>query len=191
MLQRMLALWIVLGVCGALGESAHAQLPADAVLLDKVKIAEKQKSVDLCPVYLTKSDPELPTWQYKGVTYRGAKADAKEKFLKDADTYAEKAKYQRWENNFIASMSIIWCPVTDEVNPGGGKQWEKIGITWESCCKFCDEDATEEDFPEALKRLKERAKESYKLTKGKYVENAKSPVEGAIKNPDDEEQSAS
>ena len=49
-------------------------------MLDKVKIPEKQKSVDLCPVYLEPSDPKLPTWEYKGVKYRGSKPDAKEKF---------------------------------------------------------------------------------------------------------------
>ena len=53
--------------------TARAQLPADAVMLDKVKIPEKQKSVDLCPVYLEPSDPKLPTWEYKGVKYRGSK----------------------------------------------------------------------------------------------------------------------
>lgn len=184
MLNRITFVCCAFVVLAVLAAPAQAQLPADAVLLDKVKISEKQKSDELCPVYLKKADPELPTWEYKGVTYRGAKPDAKEKFMQDPDAYAEKARYQRWENNFIAAMSIIWCPVTDEVNPGGGKQWKKLGITWESCCKFCDEDATDEDFPEALKTLKQRAKESYKLTKGEYTEGAKSPVEGAVKDPD-------
>ncbi len=189
MLNRITFACSTLIVMAVLAAPAQAQLPADAVLLDKVKIAEKQKSVDLCPVYLKKSDPKLPTWEYKGVTYRGSKADAKQKFMESPDKFAEKAKYQRWENNFVSAMSIIWCPVTDEVNPGGGKQWKKLGITWESCCKFCDEDVVDEDFPEALKVLKERAKESYKLAKGKYTEGAKSPVEGAIKDPDAEEDS--
>ena len=53
--------------------SAIAQLPADAVMLDRVKIPEKQKSVDLCPVFLVPSDPKLPSWAYKGVAYRGSK----------------------------------------------------------------------------------------------------------------------
>lgn len=174
-LASIATLWI--------GQSAFAQLPPDSVDLAKVKISEKQKPIDLCPVYLVASDPKLPTWEYKGVTYRGSKADAKEKFMKEPDKYAEKAREQRWENNFVKTMSVIWCPVTDEVNPGGGKQWEKLDLTWESCCEFCDVDVVEEDFPDALKTLKERAKKSYKLTKGKYVEGAKSPVEGAIKDP--------
>ena len=80
---------------------ALAQLPADAVMLDKVKIPETQKSIDLCPVYLTTSDPKLPTWEYKGVTYRGSQADAQEKFLKDPDTFAKVAAKQRFINNFI------------------------------------------------------------------------------------------
>jgi hypothetical protein len=164
--------------------TASAQLPADSVDLSKVKIKEHQKSVDLCPVHLVKSDPKLPAFTYKGVEYRGHTAECQAEFEKDPEKYAKAAQYKRWENNFVQDMSIIWCPVTDEVNPGGGKQWKKLGIVWESCCKFCDEDVTEEDFPEALKRLKERAKEAYKATGGKYVKEAKSPVEGAIKDPD-------
>jgi len=188
-LNRILCTCSAAAVVLLSSSAAQAQLPADAVLLDKVKIAEEQKSDELCPVYLKKADAKSASWEYKGVTYRGSQADAKEKFMKDPDKYAKKAQYQRWENNFVSAMSIIWCPVTDEVNPGGGKQWKKLDITWESCCKFCDEDVTDEDFPEALKVLKERAKESYKLTKGVYVNDAKSPVEGAIKDPDAEEES--
>ena len=78
-------------------------------------------------------------------------------------------------------MSLIWCPVTDEVNTGGRNRWKRLGLEWESCCKFCDEDFLEEDFDIALKLLKKRAKTAYKETKGKYVEGAKSPVQGAIK----------
>ncbi len=166
--------------------SAHAQLPADAVLLDKVKISEKQKSVDLCPVYLVPADPKLPTWEYKGVKYRGSKADAQEKFLKDPDKYLKAATKQRFVNNFMIAMSPVWCPVTDEVTPGGMTQWKKLGYTWESCCAFCDETVQDEDFPEAVKKLKARAEKSYELIGAKYTEDAKSPVEGAIKRPDDE-----
>jgi len=167
----------------ACSTAANAQLPADAVMLDKVKIAEKQKSVDLCPVHLVASDSKLPTWIYKDVEYRGHMAECQAQFDKDADKHAATAKYSRWESNFILAMSTIWCPVTDEVNSGGGLRWEKLGITWESCCQFCNEDVTDEDFPFALELLKERAKESYELAGGKYTENASSPVEGAIKIP--------
>lgn len=170
----------------ALAAPAEAQLPPDAVILSKVKIKERQKPVDLCPVHLVKSDPELPTWTYKGVEYRGHTKGCQAEFFKDPDKYAKAAEYKRWENNFIADMSIIWCPVTDEVNPGGGVQWKKLDITWESCCKFCDEAVVEEDFDDALVRLKKRAKLAFKETKGKYVDDAKSPVEGAIKDPDAE-----
>ena len=168
----------------AFSATANAQLPADAVMLDKVKVPEKQKSVDLCPVHLDEpSDAKLASWTHKDVAYRGHTAECQAQFDKDADKHAEAAKYSRWENNFILAMSTIWCPVTDEVNSGGGLRWEKLGIAWESCCEFCNEDVTDEDFPFALKLLKERAKESYELAGGKYTEGASSPVEGAIKLP--------
>ena len=154
--------------------AAHAQLPPDAVILSKVKISEKEKSADLCPVHLVPSNKELPTWTYKGVEYRGHTRQCQAEFEKDADKHVEAARAQRWENNFISAMSIIWCPVTDEVNPGGGVQWERLGFTWESCCKFCDEDFLEEDFPDALERLKERAHDAFQATGGKYVEGATS-----------------
>jgi len=162
---------------------ALAQLPADAVQLDKVKIPEKQKAIDLCPVYLEPSDPNSPTWEYKGVSYRGSKPDAKEKFLKDPDKYAEAAAKQRYINNFMQAMSTIWCPVTDQVTPGGMLQWKRLGLTFESCCAFCDESAKEVDFQSGLEQLKKRAELAYTITGGKYTEGVKSPVEGAIKKP--------
>ena len=138
----------------AISGVAHAQLPADAVMLDKVKIPEKQKSVDLCPVYLVAADENLPSWEYNGVKYRGSKPDAQEKFMKDPDTYAKAAARQRYINNFMLAMSSVWCPVTDEVTPGGMTQWKKLGYTFESCCAFCDENVSDDDFPEAVKKLK-------------------------------------
>lgn len=160
---------------------ALAQLPADAVDLTKVKISEVQKSTDLCPVYLVPSDPKLPTWDYKGVSYRGSQADAKEKFLKDPDTLAKAAERQRFINNFITAMSTVWCPVTDQVTPGGMKQWKVGGLTFESCCAFCDETAKEADFENGAAKLKQRAAESYALMGARYTEGASSPVAGAIK----------
>jgi hypothetical protein len=161
--------------------TALAQLPPDAVELDKVKIPEAQKSDELCPVSLEPSDPKLPAWEYKGVMYRGSKPDAREKFMKDPDKYAEAAKKQRWINNFMQAMSVVWCPVTDQITPGGMMQWKKLGLTFESCCSFCDENAKEEDFEKGLEKLKKRAELAYAMTGGKYTEGAKSPVEGAIK----------
>src|ERR1044072_2145942 len=117
----------------ALPISDLAQMPSDAVMLDKVKIPETQKSVDLCPVYLVDSDPNLPSWEYKGLTYRGSKADAKEKFFKDPDKYAKAAEKQRFINNFMQAMSTVWCPVTDQITPGGMMQWKRLGLTFESC----------------------------------------------------------
>lgn len=164
---------------------AAAQLPADAVILENVKIPEKQKSTDLCPVYLKASDPKLPEWEYKGIKYRGSKADAQEKFLADPDKYAKAAEKQRFVNNFMQAMSTVWCPVTDEVTPGGLTRWDKLGFTWESCCAFCDETVSDDDFPVALKLLEKRAIKTYELIGAKYTEGAKSPVEGAIKQEDD------
>ncbi|MBL9125147.1 MAG: hypothetical protein JNG90_16030 [Planctomycetaceae bacterium] len=169
----------------AVAAPVGAQLPADAVILEKVKIAEKQKSTDLCPVYLQESDPKLPVWEYQGVKYRGSKPDAQEKFLKDPEKYAQAAQKQRFVNNFKLAMSTIWCPVTDEVTPGGLTQWKKLGFTWESCCAFCDETVSDDDFPLALKKLEERALKTYELIGAKYTEGAKSPVDGAIKKPEE------
>jgi hypothetical protein len=177
------SLFVLLGLIPLVPMTAVAQLPSDSVILEKVKIPEKQKSVDLCPVYLEPSDPKLPSWEYQGVTYRGSKADAKDKFLKDPDKFAKAAEKQRFVNNFVQAMSTIWCPVTDEITPGGMTQWKRFGLTFESCCTFCDEDFKEEDFAEALKKLKARAEKTYELIGAKYTEGAKSPVEGAIKKP--------
>jgi hypothetical protein len=174
---------ILLGLFMLIPMMALAQLPSDAVILEKVKIPEKQKSVDLCPVYLEPSDPKLATWEYQGVTYRASKPDAKEKFLKDPDKHAKAAEKQRFVNNFVEAMSTIWCPVTDEITPGGMTQWKRFGLTFESCCSFCDEDFKEEDFAECLKKLKARAEKTYELIGAKYTEGAKSHVEGAIKKP--------
>jgi hypothetical protein len=163
--------------------TSFSQLPADAVMLEKVKIPEAQKSIDLCPVYLEPSDPKLPTWEHKGVAYRGSRADAEEKFLKDPDKYAEAAKKQRFINNFMQAMSTVWCPVTDQITPGGMMQWKRLGLTFESCCAFCDENWKEENFLEGLDHLKARAEKTYALIGAKYTEGASSPVEGAIKKP--------
>ena len=176
---------LALALLLAAAAGAPAQLPPDSVMLDKVKIAEKQKSVDLCPVYLVASDPKLPTWEHKGATYRGSKPDAQEKFLQDPDKYVKAAEKQRFVNNFMQSMSTIWCPVTDEVTPGGMTQWKRLGFTWESCCTFCDESFQEDDFKVALEKLKKRAEQSYALIGAKYTEGAKSPVDGAIKKPEE------
>jgi hypothetical protein len=175
--------FLAAGLLFVLPLPALAQLPSNAVILEKVKIPEKQKSIDLCPVYLTASDPMLPTWEYAGVKYRGSKPDAREKFLKDPEKYAKAAAKQRFVNNFMQAMSPIWCPVTDQISPGGMTQWKKLGYTWESCCSFCDDNVKDEDFPEAIKRLKVRAEKTYALIGAKYTEGSKSPVEGAIKKP--------
>lgn len=157
-----------------------AQLPPDAVDLAKVKISETEKSVDLCPVHLVKSDPQLAAWDYKGVSYRGHTADCQAAFDEDPEGFAAAAAKHRWIDNFTAQMSMIWCPVTDEIAPGGMTQWTGLGLTWESCCQFCDASFDESDLPPALERLQARAEDSYGQTGGRYVEGASSPIAGAI-----------
>ena len=56
-------LLLVLAAVLLVSASAWAQLPPDAVLLDKVKIPEKQKPIDLCPVYLEPADRKLESWE--------------------------------------------------------------------------------------------------------------------------------
>ena len=119
----LLSGWVVLG-----------QLPPDAMDLSLLKIPEKVTSADFCPVHLVPSDKGLPIWIHKGVEYRGHAPDCQGAFEANPDELASSARYARWEKNFIDSMSIFWCPVTDEINPGGLLQWKRLGITWESCC---------------------------------------------------------
>ena len=166
--------------CLVVSATAVAQLPSDAVKLDKVKISEKQKTSDFDPVTLKPADPALGTFAHDDVTYGISDKASEAEFKKDPAKYAEAATKQRWENNFVASMSRIWCPVTDEINAGGGLIWNELGMEWESCCQFCNDTKTDEDFPRALERLKKRAAESFELAKGTYTEGASSPVEGAI-----------
>ena len=173
----------LLGVAFALciAGTAFAQLPPDAVDLSKVKIPEAITAEQFDPVTLEQADPNLPTFEYNGVTYGSSEAASKDKFMQAPDKFAERAAQKRWEANFVQSMSRIWCPVTDEINSGGGLIWNELGMEWESCCQFCNDTKSDEDFPRALKRLQTRAEEAYGLTHGKYVNDASSPVEGAIK----------
>ncbi len=157
-----------------------AQLPPEAVLLDKVKIPQVVKSEEICPVSLQPSSPTAPTWTYEGVTYRGHDASTQAAFEANAAKYAAAHKKELYVLNFMKAMSTIWCPITDEVTPGGRKRVDGLGYTWESCCSFCDEEMMPENFEEALVQLRERAETSYELTGGVYTEGASSPVEGAI-----------
>lgn len=157
------------------------QLPPEAVDLALVKIPETLKSQDLCPVHLVPSIAGGETWEYKGIAYRGSEPGSKTQFMTKPDAYASAAAKRRWIDNFMLAMSTIWCPITDEVTPGGRKQVPGLGYKWESCCSFCDEEMHEDNFREAVKRLKERAEKAYELAGGAYVEGATSPVEGAIR----------
>jgi YHS domain-containing protein len=159
---------------------AWAQLPPEAVQLDKVKIAEKIKTTQFDPVTGELADEKLPTFEYKGVTYGQSKAMSKEKFEANPEKFHSAAEEKRWLLNFTHNMSIIWCPVTDEISPGGNTLWNEIGLVWESCCQFCNDTKAPEDFPRALSRLQVRAADAFKLQGVKYVNDASSPVEGAI-----------
>ncbi|REJ75024.1 MAG: hypothetical protein DWQ36_00420 [Acidobacteria bacterium] len=161
---------------------APAQLPPDAVDLAKVKIPRTLESTDLCPVHLVPSAADGETWSHDGVDYRASEAGSRETFLADPAKYVDQHERELWVLNFMNAMSTIWCPITDEVTPGGRKRVDGHGYTWESCCSFCDEEMSPENFTDALETLRERAEESYELTGGAYVEGATSPVEGAIKD---------
>ena len=180
---RRSVLWIAaLVLLSASFAPALAQLPPDAVELGKVKIPEKLESVHIDPVTLEPSSADGETWEHDGVKYRASTAGSKATFMADPGKHAEEADRHRWVENFKLAMSTIWCPITDEVTPGGRMQVEGHGYNWESCCAFCDEEMAPENFEEALERLGERADEAYELSGGIYVNDASSPVEGAIKD---------
>jgi hypothetical protein len=114
------------------------------------------------------------------VTYRGHTAECQAEFETDPAGYAARAAEERYIENFRRALSAVWCPVTDEITPGGLTQWERLGYTWESCCDFCDDTVQESDFPATLDRLTERGRRAYQLTGGKYFPDASSPLEGAV-----------
>ena len=126
-------------------------------------------------MYLEPSDPKLPTWEYKGVKYRGSKPDAQEKFLKDPDKYAKAAEKQRFVNNFMQSMSTVWCPVTDEITPGGMTQWKRFGLTFESCCTFCDESFEEDNFARRAEEAQGTRREDLRPDRGQVHRRRQEP----------------
>ena len=160
-------------------ETLWSQLPPEAVMLDKVKIPQTIKPGQIDPVTLEDVAGEAVSWTWNGVEYRGSAA-SKAEFAKSPEKYAAAHQKELYVRNFMLAMSTIWCPITDEVTPGGRKQVEGHGLKWESCCSFCDEEMHPENFKEAVTQLRKRAETSYELTGGKYTEGAKSPVEGAI-----------
>jgi hypothetical protein len=163
----------------AAGQASWAQLPPEAVMLDKVKIPQTIKADQIDPVTLEDVGADAVAWTSNGVQYKGAPA-SKTEFAKSPEKYVAAHKKELYVRNFMAAMSTIWCPITDEVTPGGRKQVDGHGLKWESCCSFCDEEMHPENFKEAVTQLRKRAEKSYELTGGKYTEGAKSPVEGAI-----------
>jgi hypothetical protein len=163
----------------ASSERLSSQLPPEAVMLDKVKIPQTIEPGQIDPVTLEDATGDAVSWTWNGVEYRGSAASQAE-FAKSPEKHAAAHKKELYVRNFMVAMSTIWCPITDEVTPGGRKQVEGHGLKWESCCSFCDEEMHPENFKEALTQLRKRAEASYELTGGKYTEGAKSPVEGAI-----------
>jgi len=172
---RVVTLGMMIGIT-----AAAQQLPPEAIQLDKVKIAEQVTAAEFDPVTLEKADPDLPTWEYEGVTYGSSAEDSQAKFQENPEKYHAEAQKERWVYNFMHQMSRIWCPVTDEIGPGNLLEWQEQGFTWESCCTFCNQTVQPEHFPRAVDRLRKRAEKSYALQEGRYVEGASSPVEGAI-----------
>lgn len=160
--------------------NVQAQLPSDAVKLDRVKIPEMIGTDHFCPVHKEFVETPATSWEHAGVTYAGKTDECKTLFAKNADKLHADAERARWELNFVHAMSPIWCPVTDEISPGGNTKWDMIGLTWESCCQFCNDTKTDEDFPRALKILQKRAANAFDLQGAKYVNDASSPVAGAI-----------
>jgi mono/diheme cytochrome c family protein len=175
--------------------SAEAQLPPDAVSLKRVKISQKVKTETFCPVHKEFVESPVSTWTHGDVTYGGKTDECATLFAADADALHAGAERARWELNFVHSMSPIWCPVTDEISPGGNTKWHELGLIWESCCQFCNDTKAPEDFPRARQLLYSRAAEAFDLQGNHYVEDASSPVQGAIDLtgegfPDEQEESA-
>ena len=165
-----------------LAGAARAQLPGGLGDAGQGEDLRKEKVDRHLPGVSGGLGLQAADWEYKGVKYRGSKADAKEKFLKDPDKYVKAAEKERFVNNFMITMSPIWCPVTDEVTPGGMTQWNKLGYNWESCCAFCDDSVTDEDFPEAIKKLEAGGK-IVRADRRQIHRRGQESVEGAIKKP--------
>lgn len=163
----------------ALSSVALAQLPPEAVLLDKVKIPQTLTPEKIDPVTLEDCGDDAISWTWNDTEFRGAASSSKE-FEKSPDKFAAAHKKELYVRNFMLAMSTIWCPITDEVTPGGRKKVDGHGLEWESCCSFCDEEMFPENFEEALVQLRKRGEVSYELSGGTYTEGASSPVEGAI-----------
>lgn len=169
--------------CSLLTTSAVAQLlPPEAVDLSKVRIEEKQRTDDLCPVALTPVDPDVEAYEHNGIRYQFSSNAARNQFVHAPQNFLDAAKFARWENNFVEAMSPVWCPVTDQINPGGFGKYEKFDLQWRSCCQFCRPELVSGCFDLALGRLKERAAASHQLTGGKYASGpVDNPIEGALR----------
>ena len=167
----------------AISESIDGQLlPPEAVDLSKVRIVERQKSDDLCPVKLLEVDSTVATYLYQGAQYRFSSNAARNQFILAPQNFVDAAKFKRWENNFVLAMSPVYCPVTDQVNPGGFGEYMELDLKWRSCCQFCNPSLIPGCFDLALDRLKRRAVTAYQLSGGTYSSSSGSPIEGALRS---------
>ena len=92
------------GACRRRPVPGHAQLPPEAVLLDKVKIAETLKPSSIDPVTLEDAKADAVTWTWNGVEYRGATA-SKAEFGKSPEKYAAAQK-----KDSTSAISCSRCP---------------------------------------------------------------------------------
>ena len=165
---------------------ATAQLlPPEAVDLSKVKIEEKIAAADLCPVALTAPNPTVAAFERQGTRYRFSSEAARNQFVHSPEGFIAAANHARWQTNFVRAMSPVWCPVTDQVNPGGFGEFDQLGLKWRTCCQFCKPEVVPDCYTVSLARLKERANTAYELTRGVYAQKAPNPIAGALRAVED------
>ncbi len=184
-LGRSLAACCV-AIIACLAPSLYGQLlPPDAVDLAKVKIEEWVNASDLCPVARVAPNPSIAGFEHQGIRYQFSSESARNQFVHSPQDFVEAAKFARWERNFMTAISPVWCPVTDQVNPGGFGEFDKLELKWRTCCQFCNPALVPGCFDQALARLKERAKTAFQLTGGVYAKNVSNPIEGALRAAED------
>ncbi|HIA48374.1 MAG TPA: hypothetical protein EYN96_10505, partial [Candidatus Hydrogenedentes bacterium] len=68
-------IWLSALVTALAMTSVQAQLPPDAVKLDRVKISQKIRAENFCPVHKEYAETPVSTWEHAGVTYGGNTAE--------------------------------------------------------------------------------------------------------------------
>ena len=149
--RSLAACWVAIIAC--LAPSLYGQLlPPDAVDLAKVKIEEWVNASDLCPVARVAPNPSIAGFEHQGIRYQFSSESARNQFVHSPQDFVEAAKFARWERNFMTAMSPVWCPVTDQVNPGGFGEFDKLELKWRTCCQFCNPSFVPGCFDQALIR---------------------------------------